>query len=357
MIVERVDVENFRNVAATRLELAEGLNLLVGPNGAGKTALLEALHVLIRGRSFRTSRTAALVRDGQERMAIGASARDPRAGVVRLYFTRHAGGRAVLRRDGEPVRHASDVAALLPVQALLPNLSELVFGSPAGRRQWLDWGAFHWKARHATTLRAYLRALRHRNAVLRSNDYETLDSWTEQVALLGEAVADARESYFRRVEPAVVECLGALAADFAVTFGCAKGWQGERLADALRDERQQDLRAGATRSGPHRADVTIRHGGQDAAATLSRGQGKMVASALRLGQAQDLMAEGRRSLFLIDDVGAELDSDHSQRFYRLLDRMNCQIVATSAQSATGDSLPAGLLRRMFHVKQGAATQA
>ena len=152
-------------------------------------------------------------------------------------------------------------------------------------------------------------------------------------------VSQARLSYFRGIEPAIEAALQTLSAGFSVSLGYLRGWGEGGLAEALRAELEQDARAGATRSGPHRADVAIRCGTEAAATTLSRGQGKMVASALRLAQAQDLMASGRRSLFLIDDVGAELDRDHSQRFYQVLDDMECQIFATSAQSAVHEMLP------------------
>ena len=353
MIVERVDVQNVRNIESARLGLGPGLNLLVGPNGAGKTAFLEAVHLLIRGRSFRTSRTTGLLRRGQSRMIVGTSCRDPQTGTTRLSYAREGNGRSELRRDGASIRQSSEIAGLLPIQLLLPDLSELVFAGPAGRRQWLDWGTFHVKHDHAARLREYLRALRHRNALLRSGELETLPSWTDQVVELGDAVAEARSGYFERLMPAIEASLNALSPDCSVSLRYFPGWAEGCLAETLRDEWEQDVRTGMTRSGPHRADVVLQCGPEPAATTLSRGQGKMVASALRLAQAQDLMTEGKRSLFLIDDIGAELDSDHGQRFYGLLEKMNCQIVATSAHAAVHEMLPfdsAG--RQTFHVKHG-----
>ena len=353
MIVEHLDVQNVRNIESARLDLQPGFNVLVGPNGAGKTAVLEAIHLLIRGRSFRTARTTGLLRRGEKRMAVGAACRDRQVGAVRLSYSRESSGQTELRRDGRAVRRSSEVAGLLPIQLLLPDLSELVFGGPSGRRQWLDWGTFHVKHDHMAQLAAYLRVLRHRNALLRSGELQTLATWTDQLAEIGEAVSQARLSYFRGIEPAIEAALQALSAGFSVSLGYLRGWGEGGLSEALRAELEQDARAGATRSGPHRADVAIRCGTEAAATTLSRGQGKMVASALRLAQAQDLMASGRRSLFLIDDVGAELDREHSQRFYQVLDDMDCQIFATSAQPAIDEMLPPTTRARTFHVKQGA----
>lgn len=350
MLLERLDVLNVRNIARAQLALHAGVNLLVGPNGAGKTALLEAVHLLFCGRSFRTGRSEGLVRRGEDRLHVAARCRDDRLGVVRLGHLRDH-GRVELRRDGQPVRQTSALAALLPIQLMLPDLGELVFGVPAARRQWLDWGAFHGQHDHAATLRAYQQALRHRNALLRRGELATLTPWSEQVAKLGERVALVRRRYFDRIAPVVHGCLASLNEEIAVTVHYDAGWEGGPLRSALAASLERDTRTGTTKTGPHRADIRLLSQDQPAAAVLSRGQGKIVASALRLAQAQALMADAKPSLFLIDDVGAELDAEHSRRFFCILGEMACQILATSAHLDSTRALQA-LPTRMFHVEHG-----
>ena len=356
MVVERLDVENVRNIEAAHLEFDPGLNLLVGPNGAGKTAALEALHLVFRGRSFRTTRTDSVVRHGAKRLAVGAGCRDPARGRIRVAYVRD-GGRVELSRDGHAVRQSSAIATLQPIQLLLPDLSDLVFGAPAIRRQWLDWGTFHVKHDHAATLRDYLRVLRQRNALLRMDDRQTLHVWTEQVAELGELVAKNRRDYFELLKPEIELSLAALHAEVAMTVDYWPGWRGERLAETLGEQHDRDVKSGLTNAGPHRADIGIRCEQGDASQVLSRGQGKVVASALRLAQARHLATAGRRSLFLIDDVGAELDEAHNERLATVLDDMDCQIVATSANPGAGDVLRGTRGGRLFHVEQGRLTAA
>lgn len=357
MIVERIDIGNVRNIESGRLELDARVNLLVGPNGAGKTSALEAVHLVIRGRSFRTTRADRVIRHGEENMAVAALLADERLGSIRLGYARERRGRVELRRDGQLVRQTSRVASLLPIQLLLPDLPELVFGSPAGRRQWLDWGVFHVEQDYAEALGGYLRALRHRNALLRAADLKTLPVWTNQVAELGEAVAESRRRYFVRVLEHVAGSLAALNPDLAVEWEYFPGWNADSFAEVLGQQVDRDVKLGATQAGPHRADVRITCGPESAAQVLSRGQGKAVASALRIGQAKDLAIAGKRSLFLIDDLGAELDEKHNERYYRQLEDMDCQIVATSTEGAIGEVLMRSRGGRMFHVKQGHFEQA
>ena len=352
MLVRHLELANVRNIEHLRVDLEAGVNLLVGPNGAGKTAVLEALHLLVRGRSFR-GRAEGLIRHQQPRMTVVAECEDAEMGTLRLAHTRERAGTAQTRRDGRLVRQSSVVAALLPLQLLLPDLAELVFGAPSIRRQWLDWGTFHMKQDHAGNLRDYLRVLRHRNALLRAGDLGTLAGWTAQVAELGEGIAEARERYFAAVREEVESCAARLCPDAPLELAYFRGWSDQNLVQALAEQQQSDVKSGTTSSGPHRADIRLVVCGQTAATVLSRGQGKAVASALRLGQAASLMKEdGKRSLFLSDDVGAELDRVHSERFYALLDEMACQVVATSAHEEAAEQLMKSRRGRLFHVKQG-----
>jgi DNA replication and repair protein RecF len=211
---------------------------------------------------------------------------------------------------------------------------------------------FHVKHQHAATLREYLRALRHRNALLRSGDLATLPAWTAQLAELGEIVGETRQDYLGKIQDGVLAVVEQLSPGLSLSLGLHPGWQGGSLAEVLGRERDRDVKSGVTNAGPHRADVGIRCGAVEAVQVLSRGQGKVVASALRLAQAEDLAASGKRTLFLIDDVGAELDRAHNERFYALLDEMGGQIVATSTQAEAGGMLEGPRKGRLFHVKQG-----
>jgi len=352
VIVEQLDVNDVRNIEAAQIALDSRATLFVGPNGAGKTTVLEAIHLLIRGRSFRTSRADGVIRNDQDRMAVGASLTDPHLGSMRLGYVRNRNGRTELRRDGQVVRQTSDVAGLLPVQLLLPDLPELVFGGPTLRRRWLDWGAFHVKPAYAATSREYLRALRHRNVILRSGDLRTLPAWTSRVAELGESIADSRREYFGTVRHDVLGCLGDLSPGLDVEMTYLQGWAGKNLEESLGQQLDRDVKLGNTQAGPHRADVGLRCGSDVAATVLSRGQGKALACAMRLGQAKDLARAGKPSLFLIDDLGAELDERHNERYYGLLEDMACQIVATSTHGEVGEVLMKSGPGSTFHVKHG-----
>ncbi|NND02752.1 MAG: AAA family ATPase [Acidimicrobiia bacterium] len=142
MTIERLQVENFRCLQRLVFEPAPDNTLIVGPNGAGKTSLLEAIFLLGRGRSFRHTRTRALIRDGEERLTVGARLVGS-DGTTRstLRVSVDAGGLSA-RQDDRAVDRLGELARRLPVQVIDPEIHKLVEEGPAWRRRFLDWGTF-----------------------------------------------------------------------------------------------------------------------------------------------------------------------------------------------------------------------
>ncbi len=359
MWFRRVDINQVRNLEQVSVELGPGLNYLHGENGAGKTAFLEGLHLLARGRSFRAGQVGDLVRGGAEEMLVHAVIEDELRGRQSLGLGRGRKGRSDLRLNGHAGRKLSEIASLLPLQVMVPSLSDLVFGGPAERRRWLDWGVFHVEHHYLRVLRGYLQAVRQRNAALRAEAAGNLatgglEPWNEECGRLGEAVDDHRRRYLVNLEPLVQRVLADLAPELHLEMTYRSGWQdGMALRKVMGDSAPTEVKWGATRHGPHRADVELRVSGLAAGASLSRGQGKSLACALMIAQAAWLRDRVNRTpVFLIDDIGAELDLPHSHRFFRQLNALGVQIVATSTAPVDFLGVLPGLDTRVFHVEQG-----
>ena len=142
-MLNSLEVEQFRNLTAARLEFVDGFNLIVGPNGAGKTTVLEAIHLLARGKSFRSSRSSNLVQKGQPLLRARADVQASDGIRHALGVEKPVSGLRRLRLDGEESKSAASIASHLPIQLLLPNVGDLVFSGPAARREFMDWGLFH----------------------------------------------------------------------------------------------------------------------------------------------------------------------------------------------------------------------
>lgn len=353
MQILRLHVEHLRNLAEVDLEPSPGINLVLGENGAGKTSLLEAIHVLAYGRSFRGRVRDGLVGTGHAALSVFVEWREGER--TRRVGLRHAGATWEGLLDGQPVLQLGDLCAAIATLTFEPGSHALVQGSSDARRRYLDWGLFHVEPDFLPLWRRHARALRQRNALLkqRAGDGQ-LEAWDAEFAAAGEILDQRRERYLERLQPR----LRAISSDLLPRLGHGRfvfqpGWRREQmpLVDALLLARDRDRTTGFTSVGAHRADWRIEHAGRPAQEALSRGQAKLTALACLLAQAEDVVAQrGHWPIILLDDLASELDPAHQAR---LLSRL----MATDAQVfITGTEIPAALRGHagttMFHVEQG-----
>jgi DNA replication and repair protein RecF len=225
----------------------------------------------------------------------------------------------------------------------------LVEEGASHRRKLLDWGVFHVEHRFGAVWRIYQRALKQRNAALKAQSWRVADALTEQVATSGQELSEMRRAHYEAMRDTFAEVASELL-DEDVSLEYRKGWGDSSLADALEAALPKDRRVGTTSVGPHRGDLRLEVRQRIARDSVSRGQQKLLASALVLAQARHLAARlGRRACLLLDDPAAELDVDNLGKLLGAVARTPAQVIATSL---TPSGLAGIELTRMFHVKQG-----
>ena len=344
-------VDDVRCFAHTALEFHPALNLVVGPNGSGKTTLLEAVFLLGRGRSFRTRSSERLIRHGQDRLVVFGRTGDTPARALGIQVSRVDGTRA--RLNGTAVGALTDLTQALPVQVIDPGVHKLVEEGGYRRRRWLDWLVFHVEPSYVDHWLRYTRALRQRNAALKSQPGQA-SVWNAELSRLGEQIAAARGRVLELLLPHWHSAVAALA-DLPVDLRYARGWPADLpLLESLEASFARDQVRGVTHSGPHRADVLVRLGGRPAREVLSRGQQKLIAIAMTLAQLSLLQQlEHPAATLLLDDPAAELDRERLSRFIERIVSLRCQLIVTSLQPEF-DAF--GIPDRVFHVEQGRARQ-
>jgi DNA replication and repair protein RecF len=361
MQVTRLSVASLRRFEQASLEPGPGLNLITGANGAGKTSLLEALHLIAYGRSFRGRVGEGLVRTGAEALEVFVEWReqpvaDDTSGRLRRAGLRHSGQAWEGRLDGEPVSHLGDLCAALVVVTIEPGSHALVMGPAEGRRRFIDWGLFHVEQAFLPVWRRYARALKQRNALLKRRLPDPqLDAWEEELALAGELITAQRAAYVEALQPQLALALERLLpAAGGGTLVYLPGWRGDEysLRDALLLARERDLLSGFTSVGPHRGDWRIDFGAFPGRQVLSRGQAKLAALSLLLGQAEHHAGvRGDWPVVAFDDLASELDRDHQRRVLERLLATGAQVFITGTEAPT--ALAAlGAPVATFHVEHG-----
>jgi DNA replication and repair protein RecF len=361
MPIRRLRLQNVRNIGFADIQLGEGFNCFVGANGAGKTTALESVYLIGRGRSFRSASLDSVVQHDADKLSVFIDLQTG-AAVDTILVNKQRRQPLVIQMNGQRTAKVSDVAVRLPLQLLTPDVSELVFAGPAERRRYLDWGLFHVEHRYHALARDYSRALSQRNTWLRDN-YSTrderLDPWAEVLQDLALEVDYFRQSYCLELFEMIRNTAHSLDIGIEPEFIYQKGWkskEGVSYAELLQESAIGDVKSGATRIGPHRADITVKSGGYDADQTLSRGQAKLVAIAMKVAQVELLRRKtGKQSTVLFDELIAELDYQRTGKVLEMLARSGCQVIISSVELPDAIKRLIGNQARLFHVKQGAIT--
>ena len=351
----RFELRNLRNLVDVVLEPGAGLNLLVGRNGAGKTSVLEGLHLLAYGRSFRGRVRDGLVRTGSSVVEVFAEWHAATGEGRHRAGLRHGGSSWEARIDGGTVGHLGELCAAFMVVTFEPGSHALVSGGGEPRRRFVDWGLFHVEQGFLQVWRRYSRALKQRNALLKSGaGVGQISAWDHELAVSGEELTRRRALYLERLQ----ERLEPVAAALAPSLGQAMlefepGWRQSSLslADALAVARERDRTLGHTSVGPHRADWRLRLSGKGEGESLSRGQAKLAALSCLFAQATDCAVErGDWPVIALDDLASELDAEHRGRVLAFLGNVPAQAFITGT-----DLLPLDEGGRVFHVEQGTVT--
>ncbi|MDB6083916.1 MAG: recombination and repair protein RecF [Gammaproteobacteria bacterium] len=329
MTLRRVQVSDFRCLHSADLALDPHFTLISGANASGKTSLLEAIYVLGRGRSFRTRRLDNLIRAGAERFVVYGEVQRPERWVGLGVEGTGRGMRAQMA--GERISSLGELAAMLPVQIIDPEVHRLIEEGPSRRRRFLDWGVFHVEHTYLGQWQRYQRALRQRNAALRARQPRgAVTAWDVDLVRLGDHINEARVRYvgeLARTGHAIAQRM--LGMDLSLSY--RSGWPKDLSFDAaLKASWIHDQESASTQVGPQRAELAIRLNDTAVKDRISRGQQKLLAATLLMAQLNLFPPDAAAApTLLLDDPAAELDSNRLLELIREVSRESIQLVVTS----------------------------
>lgn len=352
MKVDWLTLTDYRSYRSLDWRPDTGVNILVGPNGAGKTNLLEAISYMATLRSFRHAPDAALIGDDEAAAVIRAGVSSPeRERLIEIEIPSRGARRTQV--DKQRLRRTSDLLGVLRVVAFLPEDLDLIKRGPSHRRDILDDIAVQlWPAAYVEQSE-FDRALRQRNAFLKSGQRDdiSLDVWDARLAQAGGKMLVRRARVIEGLTPLLAAAYQEISSSDATTgvvytatwpvesfVGGSAAEFTSGMISAFRESRAGDYERRMTTTGPQRDEPILLLEGFDSRVHGSQGEQRTMALAIKLA-AHRLIAEATDSppILLLDDVFSELDPERSQALAKSLPS-DTQTLITSARP---DEVPLG----------------
>lgn len=350
-----IEASNFRNFSKLSMEPASTFNLIFGVNGSGKSSILESIYFLSLARSSRTHLTTPIITHQQRCTTLFGSIRDPNGLIMSVGIKKTVSEAIEIYMNGEPAESNQCLARLLPVILINPDSYALINGGPTIKRQFLNWAVFHVEPSFMTIWKHFQRCLKQRNMALKMGlPTREIQFWDKEFVTLSYALDKVYLEYIREWTPVLQNILSILTDLDELSVEYYPGWDREKsldkqLEEVVFRERQQKY----TALGSHRADLKLYFKGVAVHEILSRGEQKLLVFAMQLAQASLLNSlAGRKSVYLIDDMAAELDVFHRRKIIEFLVSLDAQVFLTClerGQLVTDLPLKTS---KTFHVERG-----
>jgi len=355
MIVTRVTVDNYRNFAHADITPDAGVTVFVGENAQGKTNLLESVYLCCVGRSHRTTHEKELIRSGEgvARVRVQASGN---LGSRSVEIAMSPTERRRIKVDGQPISKSGEMMGCIISVLFAPEGLRIVQDGPAERRRFIDMELSQLHPSYYYALQRYQKALRQRAELLKSPAPKTdfLDIWDEQLISAGREIIRMRHDFLEKLSAISSEIhAGVSGGKESLVLSYAPSTTCDDFADRLIAARETDIRRMTTSIGPHRDDIRILIGGQDARAYGSQGQQRTAAISMKLSELHVMREEtGEWPILLLDDVMSELDPSRRKFLLRHLDGIQVILTCTDMSDLAG--APIG---RQYNIHAGSAAVA
>lgn len=323
MILKRLSVINYRNIAQADLELSSKMNCLIGRNGMGKTNLLDAVYYLSFCRSAGNPIDSQVMLHGADYSVVQGHYRSDIGDDEDVFCGLKRGQRKQVKRNGKSYQRYSEHVGLIPLVMVSPSDSELIAGGSDERRRFMDVAISQYDKEYLEALIRYDRALEQRNVMLKAEaepDEEVLSLWEAMMAENGRLIYERRRAFIDAFTPVFKE-IYSLISDGNEEVSLIYTSHAERgdLLELIRGGRAKERILGYSIHGTHKDDLVLELGGYLLKREGSQGQNKTCLIALKLAQFDFLKSAAHTTpLLLLDDIFDRLDASRVEQIVRLV---------------------------------------
>lgn len=355
MIIESIELKNYRNYDELHMEFSAGTNILYGNNAQGKTNILEAIYVCCTTKSHRGSKDREMIHFHEDESHIKLNIRKNDVPYrIDMHLKKNkAKGVAI---NGIPIRKASELFGIVNVVFFSPEDLNLIKNGPAERRKFIDIELCQLNKLYVHSLVSYNRILMQRNKLLKDLFFhpeyeETLDVWDMQLVQYGREIIRYRHEFIEQLNDIIKDIHRNLSGEkeyLKIVYD--PNASAEQLEQEIKRSRPQDLKQKTTLVGPHRDDIGFYIDDIDIRKFGSQGQQRTAALSLKLAEIELVKKLVRDyPILLLDDVLSELDGERQNHLLSAINHIQTMITCTGLEDFVNNRFQ---IDKLFRVVDG-----
>ena len=358
MYIESLELKNYRNYQNLQLDFDKGTNIFYGDNAQGKTNILESVYLCGTTKSHRGSKDKEIIRFGEEESHIRMMIRkDELSYKIDMHLRKNkAKGVAI---NGLPIKKARELFGIVNLVFFSPEDLNIIKNGPAERRRFMDMELSLLDKIYLSNLSSYNRIVNQRNKLLkeipdRRDLYDTLEVWDMQLIDYGERIMERRRKFVREVNEIVGTIHQKLTGEREnLVLSYEPGCGSLSLEEAVRKNRERDIRMRSTSTGPHRDDICFLADDLDIRKFGSQGQQRTAALSLKLSEIELVKQVLHDTpVLLLDDVLSELDKHRQNYLLDSIQGVQTLVTCTGLDEFVNHRFS---MNKVFHVKDGEVT--
>ena len=312
--IKKVTLTSFRNYSEKEFTFHPGINLIYGENGIGKSNLLESLLITSIGRSNKTKNLKEAIQHGASKFYIEILyAKEGISEKIHLNFD---GKIKEILHNQTKHKSFSSLLGLIPSVVYSPSDVEIITGDPLHRRKFMDIHLAQSDSTYILHLSRYNKALNHRNALLKSNNMDTIEIWEEQLAKSAQILQEKRRKFIHDLEVIFNEEFSYFHHKSKVPKVTYKPSPKTFITkETYKESREKDRLFGFTTIGPHRDDLIFSLDHEKAKLFSSEGEKRLLVIALKLASYKMMGA----IIFAMDDYLSFLDANKQKHLMNRLE--------------------------------------
>ena len=355
MIINKLELTDYRNYESLELEFDKGTNILFGDNAQGKTNILEAIFVAATTKSHRGSKDSEIIRFGCNECHIRTYLEKGGIETKVDMHLRNAKSKGIAI-DGQRIKKATDLMGLCNVVFFSPEDLNIIKNGPGFRRRFIDMELSQLDSFYLYNLNNYNKIVNQRNQLLKDLYFnpqlkETLPIWDDQLISYGNKVIERRRQFVDQLNEIIFEIHKKLSGGIEeIKIIYEPDTDEESYAEKLKKNHERDIKSKITSVGPHRDDFSFETGGIDIRKYGSQGQQRTAALSLKLSEIEIVKNITKDTpILLLDDVLSELDSKRQKFLLDSIGDIQTIISCTGLEEFVNDRF---MLNRVFEVNKG-----